>query len=77
MFLYIIEYDYTLNWVEEVCIIKQAKFFNIIKQAKVIRNYSGEEINRRFYEKEFLKTNQTEIEVKKLIKRKAHKVYVK
>ena len=43
----------------------------------IISDLKGEEIVGRFYEKELQKTNQKEFRVKKVIKRKGDKLYVK
>ena len=38
---------------------------------------NGEEITGRFYEKELQKTNQKEVRVEKVLKRKGDKLYIK
>ena len=43
----------------------------------VISDLNGEEIIRRFYEKELQKTNQKEFRIEQVIKRKGDKLYVK
>ena len=43
----------------------------------VINDLNGEEIVKRFYENELQKTNQKELRVGKVIKRKADKLYIK
>ena len=43
----------------------------------VISDLNGEEIIGTFYEKELQKTNQKEIRIEKVIKRKGDKLYVK
>ena len=43
----------------------------------VISDLNGEEFVEAFYEKELPKTNQNESRVKKVIKRKGDKLYVK
>ena len=43
----------------------------------VINDFNGEEIIGTFYEKELRKTNQEEFKIKKVIKKKGNKLYVK
>ena len=43
----------------------------------VISDLKGKEILGKFYEKELQKSNQKEFKVKKVIKRKGDKLYVK
>ena len=43
----------------------------------VINDLNSEEIIGRFYEKEFQKTNQKELRLEKVLKRKGDKLYVK
>ena len=43
----------------------------------VINDLNNEEIIGRFYEKEFQKTNQKELRLEKVLKRKGDKLYVK
>ena len=50
---------------------------NTVLWAYVINNLNGEEIVGRFYEKELQKTNQKELRVETIIKRKGDKQYVK
>ena len=47
---------YTLNWLEEVFVIKKVK--NTAPWTYVIRDCNGEKIIGTFYEKELQKTNQ-------------------
>ena len=47
---------YTLNWSEEVFVIKKIK--NTVPWTYVINDLNGEEIIGTFYEKELQKTNQ-------------------
>ena len=47
---------YTLNWSEEVFVIKEVK--NTVPWIYVINDINGEEIIRTFYGKELKKTNQ-------------------
>ena len=42
-----------------------------------MNDLNGEEITGTFYEKELHKTNQKEIRIEKVIKRKGDKLYVK
>ena len=53
------------------------KFKNTVPWTYVISDLKGEEIVGMFYEKELQKMNQKEFRVKKIIKRKGHKLYVK
>ena len=63
------------NWSEEVFIIKKVK--NTIPWTYVINDLNGEEIIGAFYEKELQKTNQEELRIEKVIRRKGNKLYVK
>ena len=66
---------YMPNWFEEVFVIKEVK--NIVLWTYVINDLNGKEITGTFYEKELQKTNQEEFGIKKVIKRKGDKIYVK
>ena len=66
---------YVSNWSEEVFIIKKVK--NTVPRAYVISELKGEEILEKFYEKKLQKTNQEELRVEKVMKRKDDKLYVK
>ena len=66
---------YTPNWSEEVFVIKKVK--NTVPWTYVIDDLNGEEIIGTFYEKELRKTNQKELGIEKVIKRKSDKLYVK
>ena len=55
--------------------IKKVK--NIVPWTYVINDLNGEEIVGTFYEKELQKTNQKELRIEKVIKRKGDKLYVK
>ena len=66
---------YTPDWSEEVFDI--SKIINRIPQTYVINDLNGEEVFGPFYEKELQKTNQNEIRIEKVIKRKGDKLYVK
>ena len=66
---------YTLNWSEEVFVIKEVK--NTVPWTYVINDLNGEEITGTFYEKELQKTNQEEFRIEKVIKKKGDKIYVK
>ena len=61
---------YVPNWSEEVFVIKKIK--STVPWAYVISDLKGEEIV-----KELQKTNQKELRVEKVIKRKGDKLYVK
>ena len=66
---------YTRNWSEEIFVIKKVK--NTVPWTYVIDDLNGEEVTGTFYEKELQKTNQDELRIKKVIKRKGDKIYVK
>ena len=53
------------------------KVTNTVLWTYVISNLKGEAIVGTFFEKELQKTNQKEFRVKKVIKRKGDKLYVK
>ena len=55
--------------------IKKVK--NTAPRTYVISDLKGDEIIRKFYEKELQKTNQKEFRVEKVIKRRGDKLYVK
>ena len=63
------------NWSEEVFVVSKIK--NTVPWTYVINDLNGEEIIGTFYEKELQKTNQKEFMIKKVIKRKGDKLYVK
>ena len=65
---------FTPNWSEEVFMI--TKVNNSVKKY-VINDLNGEENVGTFYENELQKTNQKEFRIKKVIKRKGDKLYVK
>ena len=64
-----------LNWSEEVFVISKIK--NTVPWTYVINYLNGEEIIGTFYEKQLQKTNQKELRIEKVIKRKDHKLYDK
>ena len=66
---------YTRNWFEEVFIIKKVE--NTVPWTYVINDLNGDEIIGIFYEKELENTNQQEFTIKKVIKRKGDKLFVK
>ena len=66
---------YTLNWSEEVFVIKEIK--NTFPRTYIINDLNGEHIIGTFYEKELQKANQQEFRIEKVIKRKGDKLYVK
>ena len=66
---------YTPNWLEEVFVISKIK--NTVPWTYVINDLNGEDIIGSFYEKELQKTNQKELRIEKLLKRKGDKFYVK
>ena len=59
----------TSNWSGEVFVIKEIK--NTVPWTYVINDLNGEEIIGIFYEKELRKTNQEEIRIERVIKKKA------
>ena len=65
----------TLNWSEEIFVIKEIK--NTVPWTYVINDLNGEEIIETFYEKELQKINQQEFRIEKVIKKKGNKLYVK
>ena len=67
--------SYVPNWSEEVFVNKKVK--STVPWTYVINYLKGKEIVGTFYEKELQKTNQKEIRVQKVIKRKGDKLYVK
>ena len=67
--------SYVPNWSEEVFVIKNVK--NTVPWTCTISGLNWEEIVGTFYEKELRKTNQKAFRVKKVTKRKGHKLYVK
>ena len=66
---------YTPNWSEEVFIVSKIK--NTVPWTYDISDMNGEEIIGSFYEKELQSTNQQKYRIKKIIKRKGDKLYVK
>ena len=66
---------YMPNWSEEVFVVKKVK--NTVPWTYVINDLNGEEITGKFYEKELQKANQEEFRIKKVIRRKGDKLYVK
>ena len=66
---------YAPNWSEEAFVINKIK--NTVPWTYVIHDLNGEEIIGDFYEKELQKSNQEEFRIKKIIKRKGDKLYVK
>ena len=66
---------YTLNWFEEIFVIKEIK--NTVPWTYVINDLNGEEIIETFYEKELQKINQQEFRIEKVIQKKGNKLYVK
>ena len=63
------------SWSEDVFAIKKIK--NNVLWTYVISDPKGEEIAGIFYKKKLHKINQKEFRVKKMIKRKRDKLYVK
>ena len=61
---------YTPDRSEETFVIKEIKH-------TIINDLNGEEIIETLYEKELQKTNRQEFRIKKVIKKKGNKLYVK
>ena len=66
---------YMPNWSEEIFVIKKVK--NTVPWTYVINDINGEELIGTFYEEELQGTNQQEFRLKKVIKKKGDKLYVK
>ena len=66
---------YTPNWSEEAFVVSKIK--NQVPWTYVINDLNGEETIGTFYEKELQKTDQKEVRIEKVIKRKGEKLYVK
>ena len=66
---------YTPNWYEEVFAISKIK--NTVPWTYVINDLNGEEIVGTSYERELQKTDQIELRIEKVIKRKGNKLFVK
>ena len=66
---------YTQNWSEEVFVVSKIK--NTVTWAYVISALNGEPMTVTFYVKELQKTNQKELRIEKVIKRKNDTLYVK
>ena len=66
---------YMPSWSEEVFVIKKVK--NTVPWTYVINDLNGEGITGTFYEKELQKTNQEELRIEKVIRRKGDKLFVK
>ena len=66
---------YTPNWSEEVFMINKVK--NTVPWTYVISDLNDNEIIGTFYERELQKTNQQEIRIEKIIKKKGDKLFVK
>ena len=66
---------YIPNWSQEVFVIKKVK--NTVPWTYVTNDLNGDEIIGTFYVKEVQKTNQQELRIEKVIKKKGDKLYVK
>ena len=66
---------YTPNSSEEIFVVKKIK--NTVPWTYVISDLNVEDIIGSFYEKELQENNQKEFRIKKVIKRKGNKLYVK
>ena len=60
---------------QQIFVISKIK--NAVPWTYFINDLNGEESIGEFYEKELQKTNQKEIRIEKVIKRKGEKLYVK
>ena len=67
--------DYVPNRSEKGFVIRKVQ--NIVLWTYVFRDLNGDKTVRTFYEKELQNTNQIEFRVKKVLKRKDNKLYVK
>ena len=65
---------YTPNWSEEIFVVNKVQ--NTVPSTYLINNLNGEEIKGSFYEKELQKTDEKELRIEKVIKRKGSKLYV-
>ena len=63
------------NWSEEIFVIKKIK--NTVPWTYIINDLNDEEIIGTFYEKELHGTMQNKFRIKKVIKKKGDKLYVK
>ena len=63
------------GYLKEIFEIKGIK--NTVPWTYVINDLNGEEIVGTFYEKELQKTNQEELKIAKVIKKKGNKLYTK
>ena len=66
---------YTPNWSEEVFVVSKIK--NTVPWTYIVSDLNGEKITGSFYEKELQKTSQENFRIKKVLKRKEDKLYVK
>ena len=66
---------YTPNWSEEVFVIKKVK--NTVAWTNVINDLNDDQIIGIFFVKGLQKTNQQKFRIKKVIKKKGDKLFVK
>ena len=66
---------YIPNWSQEAFVIKKVK--NTVPWTYVTNDLNGDEIIGTLYVKELQKTNQQELRIEKVIKKKGDKLYVK
>ena len=66
---------YTLNWSEDIFVIKLIK--NTVPWTYVINDINGEEIIGTFYENKLQRKSQQEFKIEKVINKKGDKLYVK
>ena len=62
---------YTPNWSEEAFVIKKVK--NTVPWTYIIDDLNGGKVIGKFYEKKLQKTNQKEVRIEKVIKKKGKK----
>ena len=66
---------YAPNWSEDIFIVNEIE--NTVRWTYTINDLNGEKVIGTFYEKELQKTNQKKFRIKKVLKRKGDKLYVK
>ena len=66
---------YAPNWSEEIFVVKKIK--STVPWTYAISDLNGEVIVGSFYEEELQETNQKELRIEKVIKKKGDKLYVK
>ena len=66
---------YAPNWSKEIFVTKKVE--NTVPWTSAINDLNSEEITGSSYEKELQKTNQKELRIEKVLKRKGDKLYLK